>query len=380
MDRAAQKAFFKTLKERGIAVADSQDNEAIPAPCPHCEDERKTARLDIEAGRYSCVNCPGEGRLVDYTAQFESNVVPLFSDTSEQGGASESGLGIQDAEYHELEPNIQTAAVVPFVLSEPYVVPPEAEKGPASSPPIADTTRRPGNWIIRALSILFLLAGLGAAILSGFANYTAFAATVSDPLQSRIWGGAGIIASVISLGGFTFFWWHLSGGRWGEASRSLLFALAAAATSILGTKLFIDNNNSLQANAATLAMNNRAVLESQIEDWRGQLVAIPSDTRSVEGLEAYLAGVEQVGRTHQKPYRDAQNELGLAKRRDALLIKVEEANAELLGIGENNISVSANERPALPAWFFAIMLELFSSQATSIAAVALLILGRRSAH
>ncbi|MCA8905918.1 MAG: hypothetical protein KDA43_14085, partial [Hyphomonas sp.] len=103
--------------------------------------------------------------------------------------------------------------------------------------------------------------------------------------------------------------------------------------------------------------------------------------RSVEGLEAYIAEVERVGRTEQKPYRDAQNELGLAKRRDELQSKIDAANAALLGDGSGNILTEAQARTNLPSWFFAIMLELFSSQGTSIGLVALLILfGRRPAH
>ncbi len=123
---------------------------------------------------------------------------------------------------------------------------------------------------------------------------------------------------------------------------------------------------------------NRDVLESQLADWRRQLDGIPPETRSVDGLESYLAEVERVGRTEQKPYRDAQNELGLAKRRDDLIAKIEAANAELLGQGSGNILLAAEQRASLPSWLFAVLLELFSSQATSIGLVALLILtGRR---
>ncbi len=88
--------------------------------------------------------------------------------------------------------------------------------------------------------------------------------------------------------------------------------------------------------------------------------------------------MERVGRTEQKPYRDAQNELGLAKRRDELQAKIEAANAELLGQGSGNLLTEAQTRTNLPSWFFALMLEAFSSQGTSIGLVALLILyGRR---
>ena len=96
-------------------------------------------------------------------------------------------------------------------------------------------------------------------------------------------------------------------------------------------------------------------------------------------LEAYLRGVEAAGRTHQKPYRDAQNELGLAKRRAELEAKIEAAQLSLLGEGGPEVLNAEAPSRGLPSWFFAVMLEVFSSQATSIALVALLVLasGRR---
>ena len=94
---------------------------------------------------------------------------------------------------------------------------------------------------------------------------------------------------------------------------------------------------------------------------------------------SYIAEVG-VGRTDHKPSRDAQNELGLAKRRDDLIAKIEAANDELLGQGSGNILLRAEQRASLPSWVFALLLELFSSQATSIGLVALLILGRGRAQ
>ena len=160
-------------------------------------------------------------------------------------------------------------------------------------------------------------------------------------------------------------------------ARALIFALAGAATSIAGTAMFMDNNAAMDAAVRDQALSSRAVVEAQIEDWSRQIAAIPPETRSVEGLEAYIAGVEAAGRTHQKPYRDAQNELGLAKRRADLEARIGEARASLLGQGSVDVSVQA-ERQSLPGWAFALMLEMFSSQGTSIAFVSLLLLyGRR---
>ncbi|MEM9179928.1 MAG: hypothetical protein AAGA89_09465, partial [Pseudomonadota bacterium] len=70
------------------------------------------------------------------------------------------------------------------------------------------------------------------------------------------------------------------------------------------------------------------------------------------------------------------NELGLAERRATLEQKIATARAEL----RQAVTIGSDTRPAqsLPAWFFALMLELFSSQATSIAFVSLLLLyGRK---
>lgn len=234
--------------------------------------------------------------------------------------------------------------------------------------------------IIAVLALVFVIAGLMAAGLSGFANYNAFASTVADPSQARIWGAAGIIAAIVSFAGFTFVYWHAANGRRWESLRSLLFALVGAGASIMGTEIYIHSNNLTAAAEVTSAASNREVLEAQLVDWRRQLEGIPPETRSVEGLETYIAEVERVGRTAQKPYRDAQNELGLAKRRDELNAKIEAANAELLGTGDGNILLQAEQRASLPSWLFAVLLELFSSQATSIGLVALLLMtGRKRA-
>jgi hypothetical protein len=159
--------------------------------------------------------------------------------------------------------------------------------------------------------------------------------------------------------------------------RALLFALAGAATSIAGTSLFMMNNAGEQTAAWQSAVDVRALTEAEIADWTRQLQGIPPETRSIEGLEAYLAGVEAAGRTHQKPYRDAQNELGLAKRRADLEAKIAAARTDLR---QQTSVASAQPSQSLPAWAFALMLELFSSQATSIAFVSLLLLyGRQPA-
>lgn len=245
----------------------------------------------------------------------------------------------------------------------------------------ARAERRKGQGektIVALLALIFVIAGLMAAVLSGFANYQAFASTVTVPLESMIWGAAGIIAAIVSFGGFTFVYWHAANQRMRESLRSLVFALVGAGASILGTQIYISSNNLTAAAEVSSAETNRDVLKTQLADWRRQLEGIPAETRSVDGLEAYIAEVERVGRTGQKPCRDAQNELGLAKRRDDLIARIKGANAQLLGQGSGNILLQAEQRAALPSWLFAVLLELFSSLATSIGLVALLIItGRR---
>lgn len=240
--------------------------------------------------------------------------------------------------------------------------------------------RRGGGerWLIGLLALVLLGAGLAAGALSGFANYQAFSAMVDNPVQARVWGWSGVIASVVSLAGFTFVYWHAAGRRFAEAARALVFALAGAATSLVGTELFMQGRAAERVAEAGGLAARQATIARQVEDWRVQLAAIPPETRSVEGLEAYLRGVEDAGRTHQKPYRDAQNELGQARRRARLEERIEAARAELAALAPAVATAEAEAATEVPSWFFALMLEVFSSQGTSIGLVALLILaGRR---
>lgn len=341
----------------------SQDEQVIKTGCPFSDDcIDESVRIDLQSLNFSCEDCETEGHVDDFIS-------------AKRRQKNQPTPKVVDAVFTEA-----SKASRALVLSEPKVHTLTAEQvyTPPPPPPPPPPKRTVERAIITLLALVFLIAGLGAAGLSGFANFTAFSSSVADPLQSKIWGWTGVIASIISFGGFTFFYWHTANRRFKEGVRSLLFALAGAITSIIGTQLYIANNNAAASSAATQATSNRAVLESQLEDWRAQLDGIPADTRSVEGLESYIAEVERVGRSHQKPYRDAQNELGLAKRRDDLQAKIESTNAELLGLGETGIQVSAAERPSIPSWFFAIMLEIFSSQGTSIGFVALLILYSRT--
>ena len=261
----------------------------------------------------------------------------------------------------------------------PSSIPAEAPVGAAKRVPVEAHRRTVGEMLIIALlALAFLGVGLLAAAMSGFANYLAFGAMVDDPLQSRIWAWTGIIASICSFGGFTFVYWHGTGGRMKEAVRAAVFALAGAATSLVGTQMYMANTEQARLAEMQAATARLPLIEAQVSDWQAELAGISTHVRSVEGLEAYIAEVERVGRTHQKPYRDALDELGQARRRDDLTGRIEGARADMAELAPLVSDAARADRPAALSWFFAAMLEVFSSQGTSIGFVALMILaGRR---
>ena len=367
LDEALRRAGLdEAFDDRGLAYED----------CPGC-GAQKGLKLSLARGQVQCAACGTQGPLLAYLREkaeagewnhqpfSEAEIIPIEprlplrqSDVVPASPGAAAGPAEQTALVAELVEELNTSA----------------EEMPARAP-----KRRTGltgeRIIMTLLALIFLGAGLAAAALSGFANFQAFSLGVSDVSQARIWGWSGVIASVCSFGGFTFFWWHMSGHRRGEALRALVFALAGAGTSIAGTTLYMVNNEQGQAVKWQSAEDLRALTEAEIADWTRQLDGIPAETRSIEGLKAYLAGVEAAGRTHQKPYRDAQNELGLAERRARLEQNIATARADL----REAVTVRSGARPAqsLPAWLFALMLEIFSSQATSIAFVSLLLLYAR---
>ncbi len=361
LDQALRAAGLEeAFDDRGVAYED----------CPGC-GARQGMKLSLARGQVQCAACGSAGPLLAY-----------LREKAEAGEWSHEPYS--DADIIPIEPRLRSHQTPDPIPDDQSVVPlrPQTtlvaelvdDEGPALTPPAAHkrpTGRLGERVIVTALAVLFLIAGLAAAVLSGFANFQAFSLGVSDPMQARIWGWSGVIASVCSFGGFTFFWWHLSSSRRGEALRALVFAFAGAATSIAGTTLFMLNNAQGQLANWQSAEQVRSITEAEIADWTRQLDGIPPETRSIDGLKAYLAGVEAAGRTHQKPYRDAQNELGLAERRAELEAKIAAARSDLRAA----VSVgSAQPAQRIPAWVFALMLELFSSQATSIAFVSLLLL------
>ncbi|MBY9066422.1 hypothetical protein K1X12_05905 [Hyphomonas sp. WL0036] len=381
----------RTSELLGLDGDVSQDSAEARLPCPLHEEcvasGDNNLVLNWQRSSYACIGTGERGTLRDLVRQLESQrggaLVPALREADPEPPPL-NAVPI-DAEFSEV-----SRATNPVLRTEPKVLQLKPEQRlPTPEEIQADREERLAalraekaekskgrneRLIIGVLALVFLIAGLAAAGLSAFANYQAFSSTVSDPVQGRIWGWAGVIAAVISFGGFTFVYWHAANRRMKEALRALVFAFVGAGASILGTEIYIRSNAEASIAAVETASSNRSVLESQIADWRRQLEGIPPETRSVEGLEAYIAEVERVGRTEQKPYRDAQNELGLARRRDELTARIEAANAELLGQGTGNILLQADKRASLPSWLFAALLELFSSQATSIGLVALLLL------
>ena len=375
LDQALRSAGLEeAFDDRGVAYED----------CPGC-GATGGLKLSLARGRVHCGACGSEGPLLAYLREkaeagewnhepySEAEIIPMDPRPEPQPRPAND-----DA------PSERAMTSLPVAIAEPLhveLVKEIVQEDPPRVTRADGATAASGRWgeriIISLLALVFLAAGLAAAALSGFANYQACSAGVLDPTQARVWGWSGVIASVCSFGGFTFFWWHMSGRRLGEAMRSLVFALAGAGTSIAGTSLFMLNNAQQQDAQLAQTEQVQALREAEIADWTRQLQGIPADTRSIEGLEAYLAGVEAVGRTHQKPYRDAQNELGLARRRAMLEDKIAGARADLRQAAEaSGLTLPAQ---SLPAWFFALMLELFSSQGTSIAFVSLLLLfGARS--
>ena len=363
------------IRDKGLSDQFS-DKAVAHADCPNVQcGARKAARLNRASGKVSCTQCGLDGSLIDYLTGLD-RAEEVLGDNIYAIHAEREAIETVKQIKTPAEQSQQDAQARIEAAQKAQRLAREAERAEENRRAAKEARRGKlgERLIITVLALIFLGAGLAAAALSGFANFQAFSASVGDPIQGQVWGWSGVIASVCSFGGFTFFWWHTSAGRIKEGVRALVFALAGAATSIAGTAMFMDNNTIEQQSAALQVERTRGVIEAQIADWGRQLEGIPASTRTVAGLEAYLAGVEAAGRTHQKPYRDAQNELGLAQRRVVLETHIAEARAQLLGSDAEINTVAAPEKKSLPAWFFALMLEVFSSQGTSIAFVSLLLL------
>lgn len=365
--------LVKRLKAVGVS-SEEIGEKTVSLPCEACKQVGVSFRMD-EQPEVRCETCNEVAPLEDWLDWIErERLAPAAAMRFAASGGSRSGnvtvLHQKTALAQEDAPDM-TPAPLP-VAGPPDAARPASEHEPHRS--VGETL------IIVLLSLVFIAAGLLATGMSAFANFQAFGAMVDDPLQSRVWAWTGIIASVCSFGGFTFVYWHGAGARRKEAARTFVFALAGAATSLVGTQMYMQNTAGEKAQAASAAGARAGVLEAQIGDWRADLEGIPDNVRSIAGLEAYISEVERVGRTNEKPYRDALDELGQARRRADLQSRIEDARGELADLSV--AALAGNEptarRGPLMHWFFAGMLEVFSSQATSIGFVALMILaGRR---
>ena len=367
----------KTFRDRARRLGLPVDgDEPLMLDCPACGGDTFQFRPDdLE---FHCADCSERVAGLDHLENLAR--APRTPAAATRHALQAAPASWRDgAEIVSLMARSEPAPVIPAAnaqLGRPPDAPDSSGSGPDCEPQGAAVSGFGEVLIISLLSLLFLCAGLMAAGMSGFANYQAFGAMVDDPLQSRVWAWTGIIASVCSFGGFTLVYWHWTHARVREGLRAAIFALAGAATSLVGTQMYMANTDDARLAAGEVAQARSALIASQVEDWRSQIEAIPADVRSVEGLEAYIAEVERVGLTHQKPYRDARNELGLARRRASLEGQIEAAREELLELG--SAGAVRPPRPARVSWFFAAMLEVFSSQGTSIGFVALMILaGRR---
>ncbi len=375
-DHEQSEDLWDGLARHGVNASSFDLRGQTQTSCPYCGASGRM-KLSRSTYRARCEACHVDATLAQFVDQLDL-----------QAEESPIPLGEVDLELETEQPVVQQKSKAEQAVEARIAVAErteqldrlKSERALEAARLRAEKQARKGRFgerfIMTLLAFVFAGAGLAAAILSGFANYQAFGAGVSDPMQARIWGWSGVIASVCSFGGFTFFWWHANAKRYQEAIRSAVFAFAGAATSIAGTAMYMDQNSGAQA--AEQARTEKAihVIEAEIADWTRQLDGIPPTTRTVEGLQDYLTGVEAAGRAHQKPYRDAQNELGLAKRRDRLEQMIAEARSDLRLRSEQTVAAPST---VIPPMFFAVMLEVFSSQGTSIAFVCLLLLyGRKT--
>lgn len=375
-----------------LGISDEQvnsDDTVIDQPCMTCQQRGVSIRVEDAQASVRCVEGAQDCELRDEPVALETwlDWVESLRVTPAMATQRAVANGGQVLDFHRTTQVVRERADE----AEPAERPADKPRPQRRTPHIstnetqvqksAETQRRGlgETLIIALLALIFLAAGLLAAAMSGFANYQAFGAMVDDPLQSRVWAWTGIIASICSFGGFTFVYWHGANRRFKEAARVALFALAGAGTSLIGTQMYMAGTANERVEAAAIADARTGVLEAQIDDWRAQIAGIPADTRSIEGLEAYISEVERVGRTNEKPYRDALDELGQARRRADLQGRIDAARLELgelavASVGGDNDPLA---QPFMP-WFIAGMMEVFSSQGTSIGFVALMILaGRR---
>ena len=198
---------LQRLRDLGLDLDSSQDEAELKSTCPLTPDcieaGDNSLTLNQLTEKFHCANCGQSGSFRELVRALESG------ELAQEARAP----AIMDAEFSEA-PIRATHAVV---RAEPRVMQLGEGQRVRSDAEIrlerkqARKAARQGRHtgekiIITLLALVFLGAGLAAAGLSGFANYQAFSKSVADPLQSGVWGWTGVIAAIISFGGFTFFY------------------------------------------------------------------------------------------------------------------------------------------------------------------------------
>ena len=179
LDQALRNAGLEeAFDDRGIAHED----------CPGC-GAAGGLKLSLARGRVQCSACGTEGPLLAYLRE-KSEAGEWNNDPF-----SEAEVIPIEPRLPKVDPVLTLVPVVPAPIQAELLAEPEDV-----APPVKSTSRSDGRWceriIMSLLALIFLGAGLAAAGLSGFANFQAFSLGVGDPVQARIWGWSGVIASV----------------------------------------------------------------------------------------------------------------------------------------------------------------------------------------
>lgn len=235
-----------------------------------------------------------------------------------------------------------------------------------------------GESLTRWMAGFALAGGVIAAICGGYANFMAFSGMADDPVTSFLWGFAGIAASLISFSAFTLVWWnHNHQKKLWDSRRALVVGLIAAGAGIMGSWMFMSSLKDDQVAEAQHILIERNRLQDQIDRWENDLKSIPPGIGTPDSIRRYMREVERVGRTHQRPYRQAIQDLGHAERREALEAQIAAADERLSS--DPALKYDPPNRMINP-WFLAILIELFASQGTAVGtAVFLTMMERKNA-
>jgi len=221
-----------------------------------------------------------------------------------------------------------------------------------------------GQFLAKVMASFSVAGGVLAAFCGGYANFRSFSAMAETDIGFYLWGAAGIAASLISFSAFTLVWWnHNHQRRLADSRRALAVGIIASLTGIMGTWMFIASASDGHSATADQTLENRARLEGQIDRWTSELEAIPEGIGTVASIERYMAEVERVGRTDERPYRTAIENLGHAERRALLEDQIARAETRLLS--DPTLTFDPPNRLIDP-WLLALLIEFFASQGTAV--------------